>query len=521
MSGGVGTASTLLSLTLGPSRGRILVDNRKAGEPLDDGDILMERLLELPDAFEDMGHQILRKALSSVGRKCHDGTATCAVIAQSILRDAEPLLTSGHDARQLSQDIAVSCRHAIDWIDQQAWPAETVRDVERVLETAMVEADLAASVAEIIGTVGASGSVTVEEWRLPDLAYEYVQGSRWTTRLASPYFLRSNTTVMSLADPLVGISAAPMDSVEAVAPAIEAAASSPGKTLALIAPSFSDRVISVLLANRDAGILQDVIAITAPKSIHFGKDILDDIAAIVGAPSPHMHQGTRRLSPSDLGTAAEVWASMSAFGIAGGNGDPQSLEARHRTVQRMATTEGNQARRRQLNDRAGTLAGMSALIRVPSRTAAFGVDQSRKVEKALAIARQAIRDGVLPGGGAALARCAFEIEATGIPEPGTRILCGALRAPMTALLTNAGISPSVVLHDLARSNGNDVFDASSKTWQPAHEAGPIDALVTTRTALQTAVSVALMVISTDTLVSRGAVGANVGQRQGAQPPRIK
>jgi chaperonin GroEL len=507
MSNGIGTVSSLLSLTLGPSTGKVLVDNRRMGEPLDDGELLSQRLLELPDAFEDMGNQLMRKALAAVGRKSHDGTATCAVIAHAILRNAEPLLASGYDARQLMQEIAFACRHVLDAIDQRAVAIDSVEEVEAVLVTALVEPVLAATVADILGTVGPFGAVKVEESRLPDLAYEYVDGSRWTTRLASPYLLRTGTTVASVRDPVIVVSADPMITVDSVLPAIEAAVSSPGASLVLIAPSFSDQVISLLLVNRDRGKLEETLAITAPTSVHFGSEILDDIAAIVGATSP-TSRARNQLQPVDLGSATEVWASMSAFGIVGGHGDAASIETRLGAVQRQAASESNTARKRQLGERAGTLAGLSALVRVPNRTAAYGEDRVRKVERALAIARQAVRDGVLPGSGTVLARCATELERDSPPNPGTQVLCRAIREPMSTILSNSGYSPGLIQHQLAERGGQDAFNVITGNWEDAQASGLLDAATTTRVALQTAVSAALMVISTETLVSRGAVDPN-------------
>lgn len=518
MASGVATVSTLLSLTLGPFRGRILVDNRRGGEPLDDGDQVTQRLLQLPNALEDMGNQLMRKALGSVESKCHDGSATCAVIAHSILRNAEPLLASGYDSRDLMQDIAVACRHVLDLIDQRAEPIDTAEHIEAVLRSAMVEPGIAATVADILGTMGPYGFVTVEESRMPDLAYEYVEGSRWTTRLASPYFLRTGTTVASLRDPVVAVSSAPLTTVDSVIPAVEAVANASRPGLVLIAPSFSEQVIGLLLVNRDRGSLGDALAIVAPRSVNFGSDILDDIAAIVGATSPSTQFGTSRLRASDLGAASEVWASMSTFGIVGGQGDAQAIEERLCEVRNQATAEGSRTRKRQLGDRAGTLAGLSALVRVPNRTAAFGEDKVRKVEKALAVARQAVRDGVVPGGGAMLARCANELERQCRANPAAQLVARAIREPMATILENAGLQSGPVLHQLSERGWHDTFDVASGRWTDARVSGLWDAATTTRVALETAASAAIMVISTETLVSRGAVDPNFGLDSGADAP---
>lgn len=516
MASGVATVSRLLSLTLGPTRGRILIDNRRGGEALDDGEVVMQRLLQLPDAFEDMGNQLIRKALGSVEKKCQDGAATCAVLTHAILQEAERLLASGIDARQLMEEIAVAGRYVLDLIDQRAEPVDADEHIEPILSAAMVDPGIAATIVDILGTVGAYGSVTVEEHRLPNLAYEFVEGSRWTTRLASPWFLRAGTTVASVHDPVIAVSSTPLTTVESVLPAIEAAAGESRSGLVFIAPEFSEQVLSLLLVNRDRGMLDDALAITAPKSVHFGADILDDIATIVGATSPRTRFDTSRIQASDLGSASEVWASTSAFGIVSGQGDAEAIETRLREVRSQATLESNGARKRQLGDRAGTLAGVSALVRVPNRTAAYGENRVRKVQKALAIARHALRDGAVPGGGAALARCAIDLEGHDPASAGATVVSRAIREPMATIVENAGFERGAIEFGLTQRAWHDTFDVTTGQWADARVSGLWDSAATTRVAFQTALSAAIMVISTETLVSRGAVDPNFGLEPDAE-----
>lgn len=520
MANGVAKVSSLLSLTLGPTRGRIIVDNNRGGELLDDGELVTERLHQLPDAFEDMGNQIIRKALGSVGTKRKDGVATCAVLAHAILRHAEPLLASGYDPRQLMEEIAVSGRHVLDQIAERAEPLDAAEHIEAVLSTAMVDPGIATTIAGILDTVGAHGTVTVEEHRLPSLDWEFVEGSRWTTRLASPYFLRAGATVTSLYDPVVAVSSAPLTTVDAVLPAIEAAMGDSRSSVVLIAPSFSEQVLSLLLVNRERGLLSDALAIIAPKSINFGPDILDDIAAIVGAPMPSTRFGTNRLQATDLGSAREVWASASAFGIVGGHGDAGAIEERLREVRSQTAVESNGARKRQLGDRAGTLAGLSALVRVPNRTAAFGEDKVRKVEKALAVARHALREGVVPGGGVTLARCAMDLDQQCPASAGARVVSQAILEPMDSIVGNAGYERGSIQYQLSRREWHDVFDVTTGQWADARDSGLLDSVGTLRVALQTALSAAIMVISTETLVSHGAVDPTFGPDPAAIPQRL-
>jgi chaperonin GroEL len=496
-------------MTLGPNTGRVLVDasdRRKAGEYLDDSLTISQRLLELPHPFEDMGSKILRTALSAVGARSRDGLATCAVLAAAILDRAEVMLAAGYDARHLSDELALAATTGLDELRRRAEPIAGAESIESVLRSALVDQVLAVTIAEIVATVGPDGSVKVEESRLPETAWEYVQGGRWTAKAASPYLFGPRETVVSACSPVILASASPLTSLARVIPALEAAAASSSRNLILIAPRHADEIISTLLMNKERGVLNIALALTVPSSVHFGDQIVEDIGLLVGAAPEHLHTfgGDAPIRAGDLGTAAEVWASRSVFGIVGGAGDAAALTRRVSDLRAQLATEANSARRRQLRERIGTLQGMSALVRVPNRTAAYGEDRVRKTETAVAIAHQALREGVLPGGGAALAHCADLLAPRGSESVGAQVLREALRAPMATIAGNAGREPAPILASLTERCWHDTFDVVAGQWVDSRESGLLDGLASTATALDTAVSVARMVISTDTLLSHAA-----------------
>jgi chaperonin GroEL len=496
-------------MTLGPNTGRVLVDardRRKAGEYLDDSLTISQRLLELPHPFEDMGNKILRTALSAIGARSHDGLATCAVLAAAILDRAEVMLAAGYDARHLSDELALAAATVLDELRRRAEPIAGTDAIETVLRSALVNPALATTIAEIVDTVGPDGSVKVEASRLPETAWEYVQGGRWTAKAASPYLFGPLETVVTAHSPAILVSASPLTSIERIMPALEFAAASASRNLVLIASRHTDEIISTLLMNKERGVLNIALALTLPSSVHFGDQIVEDIGLLVGAAPEHLHTfgDDAPILAGHLGTAVEVWASRSVFGIVGGAGEAAALAGRVRDLQAQLASEGNSTRQRQLRERIGTLQGMSALVRVPNRTAAHGEDRVRKTETAVAIAHHALREGVVPGGGAALAHCAGLLEQRGSISAGAQVLSEALRAPMTTLARNAGREPAPILASLADRCWHETFDVVAGAWVDSRETGPVDGLVSTVTTLDTAVSVARMVISTDTLLSHAA-----------------
>lgn len=510
MTNGVATLNRLLALTLGPHTGKIAVENGGSTRPPehhDDALTLSQRVLELPNPFEDMGSQLLRRALTHIGARSQDGAATCSVLANAMLRSAESILASGYDANRLAREISDAKTSVIDHLVRRAISISSMEEVESVLRTAGVEPRLATVVAEIMDTVGPEGAVIVEETRSPNLAHEYVPGGRWTARLASPFFLPAAERVATADEPLIVVSASPLLRVDRVIPALEAAAARKTRSLVMVAPTFSDQVISALLLNREQGVLKAALAVTAPQSIHYGPEMLEDIGVLVGAGPNGMEDATwasKRLNEEDFGRASQVWASMSAFGIIGGKGAAALVSARTRDIRRQMATEVDAVKRRKLSERAGTLLGISALVRVPDRTASFGDERVKTVEKAVAVARHALQEGVLPGGGAALAHCVVEFGGIDSLPAGSRVLLRALREPMSIILENSGVTPGLITEQVSNKDWHEAFDVTRGRWVDTRETGLLDTLVGVRVALDTAVSLALMIISTDTLVSRSA-----------------
>lgn len=508
LTNGVATLNRLLALTLGPHTGKIAVENggTRPPERHDDALTISQRVLDLPNPFEDMGCQILRRALTHVGTQSHDGAATCAALAHAILRSAEPILASGYDANRFIHEVLDTKTRIIARLVQRAEAISSKEAVESVLRSAFVESRLAMMVAEIMDTVGPEGAVLVEETRLPNLAHEYVPGGRWIARPASPYFLRSNELIATASEPLIVVAAAPLLSVDYVLPALDAAASTKTRSLVMVAPKFSDQVIGALLLNRERGVLNAALALTAPSSIHYGPEILEDIGVLVGAGSTGVDATPtpNRLQAVDFGQASQVWASMSAFGIMGGRGEKELVSARVRTIRMQAATEQEAVKRRKLSERMGTLLGISAIIRAPDRTASFDEDGVKCVEKAVAIARHALQEGVLPGAGAALAHCAAEFGVSDALPIGSQVLLRALREPMSIILENSGVVPGLITEQVPAKDWHQAYDVLRGEWVNTHETGLLDTLAATRVALDTAVSMALMIVSTDTLVSRKA-----------------
>lgn len=500
---GIERLNRLLSLTLGPERGRIAVNGISAAELLDDAALLSKRALSFSDSLEDVGHQCLRDALEGLYERTKDGLATCSVLTNAILKQTAPLIAFGHHPVTVQRDIRRAHAVARAWLRESAWTIDDPTEIAAVIRTANLPADVAEIVGEIVDAIGADGAIVVEETRQAGIASEYIRGGRWTSGVASPSFLGQEPTQVIVRNPSILVTDLPVESAPDAVAVLEAASGS--RSLLLIAPRFSDEAVAVLLANRDKGGFESVVAVKAPHSVISGTQQLDDIALMTGGRFlPREDEGAlRSVSRGDLGRAERAWVSRSAFGIIGGAGDARAMRQRAADLRTQARDERDSVRKAHVSARAGNLTGLSALVRVGTRVT--GGPTTRQIERAAAIAGMAIRSGVVAGGGAALARAGRVVaqECCGSDyETGAMALAKALAAPMETIIAQAGREPGLLLNSLPASG--DVYEVRTGSWVSARETGLADPLAVVDGALDVAVSTALMVLSTDVLIGKRA-----------------
>jgi len=505
---GIGNLDKVLRLTLGPTTNRIALasgSGNRAVELLADATTISHRMLELPDPFEDMGNQILRTALDGLSERVNDGGASCSVLMHAILQRAASLLAAGHHPVSIIEGLQVGLEWVISELSSYVQPIDSIKEIRAVVLTATGDVYLASMIGEILDTIGPDGSLVVEETRHAGIAHEYVQGARWTGGQISPSLMIENELQILAHSPFIFVSTAPLTIADHVIPLLELVATTSSRSVMLIAPAYTDEVIGLLVANRQQGNLNSIIAVKAPQSIHFGSQILEDISVLVGGRlfTAEVSPAISSVTLQDLGQATRAWVTRSAFGIIGGSGSRELIGCRIRGIKSQARLEDDAIKRAKLSERAGNLAGLSAIIRVEAPVRGHLASRTREVEKAAAIARQALLHGVVVGGGATLAHCADALRDQFIKSPhelGTLVLADALTAPMKVILENARISPGSIVNQ-ARTQGKvQAYDVLAGMWVDGPEAGLIDPWSVVKTSLEVAVSTATMVLSTDVLV---------------------
>lgn len=494
--GGAARLADLLRLTLGPGTPRIAVANGSV-DLLDDSALLSKHLLNTSSREMNAGHQMLRSALIELDERVSDGVATCAVLIAALLAEAQPLLAAGYHPVELSLGI----RAAHDWVvadlAEQARPIDTPDEIAGVLRSANLSREIAEMLAEILDTVGADGSVVIEETRRFGIEHEYVRGGRWNSGLASPLLLADGAIRAIAHLPRVLVTAASLTDAAAVAAMLDLLTKQNTTSALLIAPEFSPEVIALLRSNMPHPFLH-LLAVTAPTSVRSGTSVLEEIALLCGARFIPREDGGR-ITASDFGAAGQAWATRSAFGVLNGQGDPQQLQDRVRALRFRAREERDTGHRSHLLERAGALSGLSALVRVgiPGGAGNRLSGSPRSLERGLETARHALRSGVVSGGGVALARSARRLPDDNV---GARVVARALDAPLRAILRNNGIEEHRVLGELAERPDGQAYDAREHRWIDARQSGIVDPLHMVRSALDVAISTALLVLSTDTIV---------------------
>jgi chaperonin GroEL len=515
---GVDRMARLLRPTLGPLS-RTVAIGRLTGlsqgpEILDSGAVIARRTIQLADPFEDMGGMLIRHLAWRVFERAGDGTATAAVLAQSLMHAGMRYIVAGGNPIGMRRGMQLALDAATAELKRQARRIDGPLEIARVVSGSLFagRADLADMLGEVVDAVGPDGAILVEDAQGMHTTHEYIDGVRWNEGYVSSFLLRPDETNTSrMLNPRVLVTDYALDKAEHLVPALEACVGAGARGLFVIAPEVRDSAIGVLVANRERGVLDNVVAVKAPSFGVQRTRILEDIAAITGGRCVCQERQDRLadVTSSDLGSARQAWATRFAFGILGGQGSKASIRQRIAA----AKAELNPARddaytTNLIRERIGKLAGTAAIIRVGAPSHAEQEALKLRIEAGVRSARSALSDGVVPGGGAALLACVPTLDAlelSGDEAVGVKALAHALGEPMRVIVANAGLEVAPILEQ-ARCDRR-VYDVLRQVWVDPWSGGMMDPLTVTLTALEASVSTVMTALTADVLIRR------------TQPPR--
>ena len=505
---GVNTLADTVKITLGP-KGRNVVLDKKYGAPLITNDgVTIAKEIELEDAFENMGAQLVKEVSTKTNDVAGDGTTTATLLAQAIIREGLKNLAAGANPMVLKKGIEAATEAAVDALKEMSQPISGKQAIAQVAANSAADETIGELISEAMETVGADGVITVEESKTMTTGMTTTEGMMFDRGYASAYMVTDTEKMEAvLDDPLVLITDKKISNIQEVLPVLESVVQM-GKKLLIIAEDVEGEALSTLVVNKLRGTFT-CVAVKAPGFGDRRKEMLQDIAILTGGTVISSETGydLKEATVDMLGTARQVKVTKENTTIVGGSGSSEAISARIGQIRAQIAETTSDYDREKLQERLAKLAGGVAVIQVGAATEVEMKERKLRIEDALAATRAAAEEGIVPGGGIALlsvipAVKAVEDKFTGDAKTGVQIILRALEEPIRQISVNAGIDGSVIIENIKRENKPGYgYDALKGEYVDMIERGIIDPTKVTRSALQNAASVSAMVLTTEVLVA--------------------
>ncbi len=512
--GGIDQLADAVRITLGP-RGRNVVLDKKFGPPTITNDgVTIAKEIELADEFQNIGAQLAKEIASKTNDIAGDGTTTATVLGQAIVHEGLKNVAAGADPMALKRGIEAGSRAIVDQIGKDSTPVTTRDQMAQVAAISAASTEIGDLIGDVMEAAGRDGVITVEESKGIQTEIEYVEGMAFDRGYISPYFVTDPDRMEAVVDePAILITDQKLSSVNDILPLLEKQLQV-SKDLVIIAEDIEGEALATLAVNRLRGTL-NVIAVKAPGFGDRRKDNLGDVAAITGATliSPEIGRSLDSATPEDLGKARRIVSTKEETTIIEGHGTPEGITDRISMVKAALDRATSEWDREKLQERLGKLAGSVAVIKVGAATEVELTEKKHRVEDALSATRAAVEEGMVPGGGVAFINALSVldgVELEGDEATGVRILRRALEEPMRRIAANAGADGSVIVREVQGLPKGEGYDAATGNYGDMVEAGIIDPAKVTKAALENAVSIAGMVLTTNCLVTDKPEGNGAG-----------
>ena len=504
---GIDILADAVKITLGP-RGRNVVLDKKFGPPqvCSDG-VTIAKEIELPDAFQNMGAQLLKEAATKTNDAAGDGTTTSIVLSQAIIHEGFKNVTAGANPMAIKRGIDHAVARIVGELQGMAQVVETRERIGQVASLSAHEDAIGETIAEAMEKVGKDGVITVEESRGLTDEIEYVEGMQVDRGYTSPYFITNSDRMEAvIEDAYLIITDKKVSSVADLVPALEKLLQAGQKNVVIVAEDIDGEALATLVVNKLRGIM-NVLAVKAPGFGDRRKAMLEDIAILTGGTVISEETGRRMDSATieDFGRARRVSSTKDDTTIVEGHGSEEAIQARINQLKAQIEDTTSEYDREKLQERMAKLSGGVAVIKVGAATEIELKERKARVEDALSATRAAVEEGIVPGGGVALVRAqrALDtVEGLTVDEfVGINVIRRALDQPLKLIVENAGSEGAVVLNQVKHQSDDYGYDAELGEFGPMLERGIIDPVKVTRSALQNAASVAGMVLTTESMIT--------------------
>lgn len=503
---GVTLLSKAVKATLGPA-GRNVVLAKSWGSPTVTKDgVSVAKELELEDAYENMGVQMVKEVASKTSDVAGDGTTTATVLAEAIFREGLRNVTAGANPMDLKRGIDVAVESVVSALESQSQPVKDRTSIAQVgTISANSDSDIGEIIADAMDRVGKDGTITVEEAKSIETTLDVVEGMQFDRGYLSPYFVTDQENMEAvLEDVLILIHEAKLSNMKDLLPLLEKVAGA-GRPLLVIAEDVEGEALATFVVNKVRGTLA-ACAVKAPGYGDRRKEMLDDIAVLTGGRVITEDLGIKleTVQITDLGQAKRVVIDKDNTTIVEGAGTVADIQGRTSQIRRQIEETTSDYDREKLEERLAKLAGGVAVINVGAATETEMKEKKARVEDALHSVRAAVEEGIVPGGGVALIRSIGALDETSVQgdrQTGVDIVRRALQSPMRQIADNAGLEGSLVVQKVSEGEGAFGFNARTEQYEDLVAAGVIDPTKVVRTAMENAASIAGLLLTTEALVT--------------------
>ena len=504
---GIDKLANAVKVTLGPKGRNVVLDKAYGAPTITNDGVTIAQDIELEDRFENMGAQLVKEVATKTNDVAGDGTTTATVLAHAIIKEGLKNLAAGANPVVLQKGLKKATDEVVDYIKENSREVEDKQAIENVGTISSADPEIGKFIADAMEKVGNDGVITVEESKTTSTYLDVVEGMQFDKGYLSPYMATDNEKMVAdLDDPFILLTDKKISNIQEILPLLEEVVQS-SKPLLIIADDVDGEALTTLILNKLRGTF-NVVAVKAPGYGDRRKAMLEDIAILTGAKvvSEELGMDLKDTTLEMLGSAKKVKVDKDNTTIVEGKGDKNALEERVSVIRQQLEAEDSEYEKEKLQERVAKLAGGVAVINVGAATETEMQEKKYRIEDALSATRAAVEEGIVAGGGVVLIGAIekvakLEESLKGDEKTGAVIIKKALEAPLRQIVENAGMDGSVIVEKVKQSAKDEGYDAYNDEYVNMFEKGIVEPTKVTRSALQNAVSVAGMILTTEAAVA--------------------
>ena len=495
-----------VKVTLGPKGRNVVLDKGFGAPTITNDGVTIAKEIELEDKIENLGAEILKEVAEKTNDVAGDGTTTAVVLAQAMITQGLKNVAAGANPLALKRGIEKGVNKVIELLKAMAKQITTKEEMAQVATISAEDKEIGSLIAESMEEIGKDGVITVEESKTFGIQKEIVKGLQFDRGYVSPYMITNAERMeSSYEDALILITDKKISALNEILPILEKIAQSGKKELVIIAEDIDGEALATLVVNKLRGVF-NVLAIKAPGFGDRKKEMLDDIAVVIGAEVISEEKGLKleNIEMNMLGSARRVVSTKENTTIVEGKGEREKIESRINQIKKELEDSDSDFDKEKLQERLAKLSGGVAVIKVGAATEVEQKAKQHKTEDALAATKAAVEEGIVSGGGVALLRASLkldEVEVEGDEKTGINILKRVLEEPIRQIAQNAGIDGAVVAQKVKENDDGFGFNAETLKYENLMESGIVDPVKVVRSSLQNAASAASMFLTTECVVA--------------------